>query len=420
MAEMPSLAIGERDLKQTGNGFKRAKYDRGDRVHYGSNKHRMIANSSVKATPQSDSGNKFSLVNRHLKVKFDRADAFHMELKRRVDNYFTVNGISPKDNPPMYLKTITIFTWFIASWGLLVFAAQTWWQAALLCLSLGMAMAGIGLSIQHDGNHGAYSRSRLINAIAGFGADIAGVSSYFWNYQHTLLHHSYTNVWGVDKDIQLGLLARFAPQERQMSFHRYQHIYLPVLYGLLMIGWHFFRDFKDFVLGTIGDYKIPRPQGVDLVVFIAGKLTFFSLAFIIPSCFHPLWQVVGFYVLTACIVGWWLSFVFQTAHCMPEVDFVDMPAPGETIANNWAVHQLETTVDFAQDNWFLTWYIGGLNYQVEHHLFPNICHVHYSAIAPIVRDTCAEYGIKYHVRPTFANAIAAHLQWLKVMGNPAT
>jgi linoleoyl-CoA desaturase len=380
----------------------------------------MIATSESNASltkKPNDVGNNLSSTNKHLRIKFDRADTFHLELKRRVDNYFTTTGKSPKGNPQMYLKSITIFSWFILSWGLLVFAAQTWWQAVIFCTSLAMAMSGIGLSIQHDGNHSAYSQNTLINRITGFGSDIAGVSSYFWNYQHTLIHHSYTNIWGVDKDIEIGFPARFAPQEKKYWFHRYQHIYLPVLYGLLMVSWHFFRDFKDFLRSRIGDYQIPRPQGADLAIFIGGKLTFFSLAFFIPACFHPIGHVIGYYLLTTIVTGMLLSFVFQTAHCMPEVDFVDIPEGGRALSNNWAVHQLETTVDFAPNNKLLTWYIGGLNYQVEHHLFPGICHIHYEAIAPIVKATCEEFGVKYHVRPTFANAIAGHLEWLKLMGN---
>jgi linoleoyl-CoA desaturase len=380
----------------------------------------MIANSESK-TPFSNSldrgGNNLSLSNKHLKVKFDRTNEFHQELKRRVDDYFTTTGNTQKDVPQMYRKTLVILAWFVLSWGLLVFAAQIWWQAVILCISLGLAMGGIGFSIQHDGNHGAYSDRPILNQITGFGADLMGVSSYLWNMQHTLLHHSYTNVWGVDHDINLGILARFAPQQERMWFHRFQHIYLPVLYSFLMVAWHFYRDFKDFIRGSIGEYQIPRPQGKDLWVFIAGKIGFFALAFGIPCYFHPVWQVIVCYLGTSAVVGLLLSFVFQTAHCMPEAKFVDLPTNGQSLDNNWAVHQLETTVDFAHNNRLLSWYVGGLNFQVEHHLFPGICHIHYPAIAQIVRDTCQEYGVTYNVLPSFRAAIASHLRWLWMMGN---
>lgn len=365
------------------------------------------------------SSSQFHVANQHLKVKYDRTNDFHQELKRRVDNYFVTTGRSPKDAPRMYLKTLTIFSWFLVSWVLLVFVAQNWWQATLLNLSLGMAMAGIGLSIQHDGNHKSYSDNTIINQVCGFGADILGVSSYLWKQQHNLLHHSYTNVCGVDHDINMGALCRLAPQQERYWFHRFQHIYLPVLYSLLVIAWHFYRDFKDLLLGSIGEYKIPRPKGKDLVVIIVGKLTFFTLAFVIPCYLHPTWQVLTAYFGASAIAGLWLSFVFQTAHCMPEAEFVSLPENSQPLPNNWAVHQLETTVDFAPNNALLTWYIGGLNYQVEHHLFPGICHVHYPAIAPIVQATCEEYGVKYNVLPSFTAAIRSHIHWLWLMGQAA-
>jgi linoleoyl-CoA desaturase len=380
----------------------------------------MIANSepntSLKIRTDRASNN-LSLANKHLKVKFAPIDLFHQQLKQRVDDYFTTNGIGSKDAVKMYQKTLVITTWFILSWILLVFAAQTWWQATILCISLGMAMGGVGFSIQHDGNHKSYSERSLVNQVAGFGADLMGVSSYFWNLHHTLLHHSYTNVCGLDLDIDLGILARYAPQQQRMWFHRFQHLYLPVLYSFLLVNWHVYRDFSDFVRATVGEYKTPRPKGKDLAIFIVGKLGFFALAFGIPCCFHPVWQVIYCYLGTSALVGLLLSFVFQTAHCMPDAKFVDIPANSQPLSDNWAVHQLETTVNFAPDNRLLSWYVGGLNYQVEHHLFPGICHIHYPQISPIVRATCEEYGVSYYTLPTFRAAIASHLRWLWMMGN---
>lgn len=387
----------------------------------------MIANTKPNSTLVSgdttenlvSQSSPLSIANQPLRVKFDRTDNFHQELKHRVDAYFKTTGRSPKDAPQMYLKTLIILSWCAVSWGLLVFAAQSWWQAVFLCFSLGMAMAGIGLSIQHDGNHKSYSNNTIVNQITGFGADVLGVSSYLWKQQHNLLHHSYTNVCGVDHDINMGALCRLAPQQKRYWFHRFQYIYLPVLYSFLVVAWHFYRDFKDLILGSIGEYKIPRPQGKDLVLVVLGKLTFFTLAFGIPLYFHPAWQVIAAYFGVSAVTGLWLSFVFQTAHCMPEAEFVSLPENSQPLANNWAVHQLETTVDFAPHNALLTWYIGGLNYQVEHHLFPGICHVHYPAIAPIVQATCQEYGVKYNVLPSFTAAIGSHLRWLRQMGNAA-
>ncbi len=352
--------------------------------------------------------------------KFAKNDGFQAELRKRVDAFLRSTGRRERDCPQMYLKTLVILSVFAIVYYLLVFVAQTWWQALPLSMLLALATAGIGFNIQHDGGHNAYSNRKWVNNIMAMTMDMIGASSYMWHWKHVVFHHTYTNITGHDTDIELGVLGRLSPHQKRLYFHRWQHYYLWPLYGLIGIKWHLFDDFHDVILGRVGDQKIPRPRGWDLVVFLAGKVLFFSLAFGIPLLLHAWWIVLIFYAVTELTLGIVLSIVFQSAHCVEGATFVALPTDTKRIENAWAVHQAESTVDFAQKSRLLSWLLGGLNFQIEHHLFPRICHVNYPAISKVVQETCQEYGVKYQAHRTFAVALRSHFRWLREMGMATT
>jgi len=337
-------------------------------------------------------------------------------VKRRVADYFARTGLAERDSPRMYAKTAVILVWFVASYLLLAYVAATWWQGLLCSASLALALAGVGFSIQHDANHGAYSRSPVVNRLLGFTLDALGGSSYVWQWKHNIFHHTYPNVSGADDDIDVGPLARLAPAQPRHALHRFQQVYLWVLYGFLSPKWHFIDDFKNVARGRIGELRFPRPRGLRLLELVVGKALFFGWALVLPSLYHPWWVVGAFYTSTAFMAGVTLAVVFQLAHCVEEADFPE-PAPGtRRIDRGWAVHQVETTVDFARENRFLAWYLGGLNFQIEHHLFPRVCHVHYPAIAGIVEATCGELGVRYAAQESLGGALRSHWRWLRRMG----
>jgi linoleoyl-CoA desaturase len=253
--------------------------------------------------------------------------------------------------------------------------------------------------------------------------DLMGGSSYLWDWKHNSIHHTYTNITGHDDDIEVGWLARLSPHQPRYKFHRLQGIYLWVLYGFLAIKWHFVDDFYNVAMGRIGDHKIPRPKGKDLAIFITGKVVFFSMMFAIPMVVHThWWMALVIYGIAAFTSGVVLSVVFQLAHCVEEAEFpmpVQTPEGLERMETEWAVHQVQTTVDFARRNPILCWLLGGLNFQIEHHLFSRICHVHYPALSKVVEQTCREFGVKYAAHRTIFSAIASHYGQLVTMGRPS-
>jgi linoleoyl-CoA desaturase len=354
-----------------------------------------------------------------IRPKFTPDTQFFSETRKRVDEYFARTGYSQQDCPQMYVKSAILLVVFGVSYALLVFAARTWWQAIPAAILLGLSAATIGLNIQHDGIHRAYSRHKLVNRIAALTLDMLGASSYFYTGKHVVFHHSFTNIEGADTDIDLGFLGRMAPEQRRFGFHRFQQYYLWLLYGFMVVEWHFVTDFKALLMGRISRHPFPRPKGWDLLGVLGGKAFFFALAFGIPLLVHPFWTVALFYAISTIVLGISLAVVFQLAHCVEEAQF---PMPDERtnrIDRPWAIHQIETTVDFARGSKTVAWLMGGLNFQVEHHLFPRVCHIHYPAISKIVDDACREFGVRHSAHRTFRAGLASHYRFLKTMGKPA-
>jgi linoleoyl-CoA desaturase len=349
---------------------------------------------------------------------FSRDIAFQLELRRRVAEYFWATGRRERDCWQMYLKTAILLTGFAVSYWLLVFAARTWLEGAGLAVLLGLFAAGIGLNIQHDGGHRAYSDRPWVNRLMALTLELIGGSSYLWRWKHTVFHHTYVNVAGHDTDIDLAPLARLSPHQARRGFHRWQHLYLWPLYGFLAIKWQCFDDFRKILTARVKRQSVPRPRGWNLVIFVAGKVVFFGLALGIPLQLHSFGTVLAFYLISGLVAGLVLSVVFQVAHCVEEAEFHIPHEETGSLEHAWAVHQAETSVNFSRDSRVVSWLVGGLNFQIEHHLFPRISHVHYPAISGLVEDTCREFGIEYTVHRTFWAGIASHFRWLRRMGQP--
>jgi len=350
------------------------------------------------------------------RLTFDPHNEFQIELRRRVDEFMRRTGRPSRDSGRMYFKALIILAAFALFYCALVFLAVGWWQGLLLAVGLGVAAAGIGMNIMHDGGHGAFSKYPWVNRLAALTLDVIGGSSYIWHWKHGIYHHTYTNVTSFDSDIDLGVLGRLSPHHPRHWYQRWQHWYMWPMYGVMAIRWHLYDDFHDLLKGQIGTHRFPRPTGKELAVFIGGKAVFFSLAFGIPALFHPLWIVVLFYGAASFVLGILLSVVFQLAHCVEGAVFVQPPESGGRLTRAWAVHQVETTVDFVRHSRPVSWFLGGLNFQIEHHLFPRISHVNYGPLSKLVEDTCREFGVQYREHKTLWAGLVSHFRWLRRMG----
>jgi len=353
-----------------------------------------------------------------MKLQYSRDRSFQKELQSRVDRHMAATGRPRHGGARIHAKTALLLTWAVSSYWALLTLPTRWFEALPLAVSLGLAIAGIGFNVFHDGNHGSYSGSRKLNRLMGWALDLLGGSSYVWRWKHNVFHHSFPNVHGLDDDVDLGELCRMSQDQPHRPYHRLQHIYMWPLYGLLAAKWHFIDDFVAVARGQIGDHPFPRPRGLDLAAFIGGKLAFFAWTFVLPSFFFSVPLVILFYFLVTGVQSVMMSAVFQLAHANGESNWLTLEKTAGEVQTEWAIHQVETTVDFARGNRLLTWYTGGLNHQVEHHLFPTLSHLHLPAIAGIVQEVCKEQGVTYNEHPTLWAALLSHQRWLRSMGKP--
>ena len=353
------------------------------------------------------------------RVRFSGSNEFQVVLRRRVDEFLERTGRRSRDCIQMYVKTGVILLTFAVVYALLVFVANAWYTALPLAVILGMATAAIGFNIMHDGGHGAYSARPCVNRLMAMSLDLIGGNSYTWHWKHGVFHHTFPNVTGQDADIELGVFGRLTPHQPHRMLHRWQQWYIWPLYGVMGLKWHLYDDFYDVLSGHIAGRRFPRPKGWDLAEFVGGKTLFFCLAFGVPLLVHPFWVVAVYYGVAVFVLGLVLSVVFQLAHCVEEAEFPLPNAETLLLERPWAVHQVETSVDFLRKSRVASWLLGGLNFQIEHHLFPRISHVHYPALAQLVEETSREFGVRYNVHRTLWAGVASHFRWLRVLGAPA-
>jgi linoleoyl-CoA desaturase len=355
---------------------------------------------------------------KETRARFDTRTPFQIDLRARIDDYLSVEGREQAGFREIKIKTAVLFVWLAV--GVAIGLSTTSLPVIVLgALLAGLAMAGLGMSVQHDGGHRAYSRNPKLNLAAASVLDFLGGSSHVWHYKHGVAHHTYPNMDGGDEDIALQPIARMAPSQPHRGFHRYQHIYMMLLYGIISLKWVWVDDYRRLWRGRVGNTPISRPRGVKLAILVGGKIVHLLWALVLPIGVLGLWKGLVFYNVLYFACGFTLALVFQLAHCVEEADFVQQPGTvgAPALTKDFAVYQLATTVDFARDSRWLTWYVGGLNFQAVHHVVPRVCHVHYRGLAPIFEQCCADHGVAYKFNPSLVGAIGSHLRWLKRMGS---
>lgn len=320
----------------------------------------------------------------------------------------------------MAVKSVILLGLYIIPFVLIVTLHMNLLSMLLLSVVIGIGMAGTAMSVMHDSVHGSFSKRPWLNKLMGVSMYMLGGNVFNWKVQHNILHHTFTNIQGYDEDIRSRVVIRLSQQSPLLKMHRFQHIYAFFLYGFMTLSqltkdfWQLWKYNKTGV--TQQQQGKPRKEYFKL---IWTKICYLAIVLGLPVLFthFNIWQVLLGFLLMHITAGVIMSTIFQMAHI---VEGADQPQPNleGNIENEWAIHQLNTTANFAKNNLFLNWYIGGLNFQIEHHLFPNICHVHYREIAPIVEKTALDFGLPYNMKPTFINALASHLRMLKELGRP--
>ena len=352
------------------------------------------------------------------KVTFDnRNNQFYQSLKTAVDQYFEVNHIKKTGDWRLYIKTITLVSAAIIIYGALIFFKMNALPALLLCALLGFVFASIGFGVMHDANHGSYSTKPWLNDTLGLTANALGASSFFWKQKHNIIHHTYTNVDGIDDDIAKSPIIRQCETQKWVPAHKIQHLYLLPIYALSSIFWLFFMDFTKYFTRKIYTTEAWKLTPKNHLIFWVTKILYFTFYMIIPAIvwgFGP-W-LLGFMVLHI-VMGITLSLTFQLAHVVENTEFENV-ALDETkhVETAWAEHEVRTSSNFAMGNPVVSWFVGGLNFQIEHHLFPKVSHIHYPAISKIVMEKCKEFNLPYNKYDTMFGAVASHFRVMKSLG----
>lgn len=350
-----------------------------------------------------------------LKFSGNKSD-FYSDLKQRVQRYFEERKINVHGGTKALVKAIVLLSSFIGLYILLAFNLLSLPWNILACVLFALVTAGIGFNIMHDGAHGSLSSHPLVNRLAALTLNMLGASAFMWNIKHNVIHHTFTNVDDHDDDILNQPLFRMSPGQPKRLIHRYQHIYWPIAYGLMYMAWVFWLDIRKYFRKEIAyraDIRIPLK---DHLGFWLTKIIYVFIFIVVPLQYYHWTEWLAGYLIFGFSTGLIISIVFQLAHTVQETIFVEPDLESNVLPSDWASHQVKTTANFATTNPIITWFTGGLNFQVEHHLFPRISHVHYPQLSKIVQETCREYGLNYLVQPTLSKAISSHVRFLHDLG----
>lgn len=345
------------------------------------------------------------------------ATVFFQRLRETTEAYFKENNLRKTGDGRLYTKTAILLVSLVTLYVVLVFfTPAAVWLSLLLCAVMGVVVSSIGFNVMHDGAHGSYSRHKWVNETMAHSLNFLGGNVYLWKLKHNVNHHTFTNVEGVDDDIDIKPWIRVHEGQERRWFHRYQHIYGLLLYGLTYLFWIFYNDLRKYFSGKIADETPMKPMDLkEHILFWASKIFYVGMFIVLPMFTVGVVSTLIGYGLMMFVAGVVIAVVFQLAHVVEHSEFVNT-GEGKNVQAEWAVHQVCTTANFATNNKVWNWLFGGLNFQIEHHLFPRISHVHYPALSERLRKVCEEFGIEYRVFPTLRSALWSHLVHLRKVG----
>lgn len=354
------------------------------------------------------------------KISFSNKQTdFTVALKKSVEEYFSAHNLKTTGNWKLYSKTIIVLSTAALTYWLLLFVQPTAWISLLLCALFGINLAVIGFNVMHDGAHGSYSQKKWVNEIMAYTLNLMGGSVQMWKMKHNVIHHTYTNIEGQDDDIDIKPFIRTNEHQKRYWFHKYQHIYFPVLYSLTLLWWVFQRDFLKYFTGKILGFKMKKMSFGEHLIFWITKISYVFIYLVLPIMMVGVGEALLGYLVVNLVSGVVLALVFQMAHVVEDAGF---PMPDEKthkMEETWVLHQFQTTADFSTRSRIMTWFTGGLNFQLEHHLFPKISHIHYPALHKVIKDLCKKYDVRMIEYPNIFKALKSHIMYLRMVGASA-
>lgn len=358
------------------------------------------------------------------KISFQGGGDFADDVRTKVNLYIAQPGVKETAFRELHRKAAIIVAWVVCSYAALLFLPHSLAQVLLCGASLVLAQAAVQFNIMHDGNHGAFSKNKRANYLAGLALDIAGGFSPYWQMKHNVSHHGYPNVVDYDDDIDQPPFARFAYAQPWRRWYRWQHWYIWPVYGLMLFRWLTVGDLLTLARGRVGPFELRQLSIQQRLQLTVTKLLAIGWQLALPLTLNWSWHggllVLAVYACLTWALSCLITIVFQLAHCVDETLFVTPEDADENgkMSSYWMVGQVLATQDFCPDNQYVRWYVGGLNYQIEHHLFQHLPHTLYPAIAPIVQEMCYRHGVKYTVQTSLRATLGSHFRHLRNMAQP--
>ncbi len=354
------------------------------------------------------------------KITFNNSSSpFFQSLKAKVNDYFAETKLSRTGGKRLFFKSLFIAGCALAIYTILVFFTPSTLAALGLCCLFGCNMAIIGFNIMHEGGHGSFSKYKWMNALSAYSLNMLGGTIHFWKQKHNIDHHTYTNIEGMDHDIAVQFM-RIHEEQPKRGYHRFQHWYWVILYGMSYMAWILYEDFVKYFSGKMGKAGEAKKLGFrEHAIFWSTKAGYLTVYLVLPIILVGWMEAIIGFVVTCMVCGLCISIVFQLAHVVGETQFPEPEAQSNKIQKEWAVHQVSTTSNFATKSRLVSWLLGGLNFQVEHHLFPGISHIHYPQINKLVKETCKEFSVTYLEHRTMALAFASHWVHIRKLGQMA-
>ena len=351
------------------------------------------------------------------KVTFNNKNSvFYTDLKSEVDKYFKQQRLKKTGNWKLFLKTGVLIPAAIMIYISIIFFHLPVALVIVMAGLLGFTLASIGFNVMHDACHGSYSSQKWANNVMGLTMNALGGNAYIWKQKHNIIHHTYTNVDGMDDDIAKSPLIRQCDTQKWLPMHRIQHIYLPLVYSITSLAWALLTDFMKYFNQKVHKTGMQKMDTREHVIFWVSKILYLSVYVLIPLfVLGPIGWLL-FFAAMHVVEGLTLAIVFQLAHVVEHTEFEVVTNDPKVIETEWAVHQVKTTANFANNNKIISWLVGGLNFQIEHHLFPKVSHVHYPALSKIVKRVCELHGMPYHQYPTMSSAVASHFRFMRQLG----
>jgi len=361
--------------------------------------------------------------NREI-ATFPPMSEFYKTLKSKVENYFLEKKFSPRQSKLMVGRIIAYVLFSFVFHFASAFFSSTWLKVVFAAIA-GEAMALICFQGIHEASHASLTSSqttwRTLGSLMDF---VLGASYYSWLHQHFLGHHPYTNVSDVsnqalDPDIVTGDpdVRRIKPSQKYFSYYKLQLIYAPLLYGLLTFKFRINDISIWFINKSNGQITLAPPTTYNKIIFWSGKLFFVLYRIVLPCYFFGWKTTLLINIIEELVCSYSLAISFQLNHVAPQAIWPTVNQTTGQVNMDWAEMQIRSTIDYAHGNKWTSFWVGGLNYQVPHHLFPNICQVYYPEIVPMIKEHCKEYNIPYTILPSFWDALVNHLKYLWIMGS---